>query len=225
MPCLRQRSVRSGRIAISIADSLYAQVRVIGFSVRPSPYSNPTVAVSKFKVVHEKARLIGTVHIQLGVRPRNHDLDPRPCLFLDVDIGFVNSRTFLPQARPRKIWKCTVLCGVIATELVVSASVCEAQIEVLKLINIALNAKGHSNEAAALAIRSLSRHPNQVNFDGSVFEIRTFDDGQRFPTGRSGGAQSRVVVEQVESAPAVVTCNVGFDSHRLLTRLRNSLDL
>src|SRR5690242_963238 len=162
------------------SESSDREVGEIGLSVGTCPHSDPAAFFAQFQIIHNEARLICAVHIELRSCSGNRDLDFRPRVFLNIDIGFVNSRTLLPQTRPRKIRKGSILRRVVAPDLLVCSSVGETQIKALKLVDITLNPKGNSNETPALAVSSLPGHPNQVELNGSVFEVRVLNNGQRF---------------------------------------------
>src|SRR3970040_727861 len=105
-------------------------------SLRPTanPEGDLAVGLPKLQVVHDEARLPGSVHVQGRSDSGDHDSDGRPRARLKVGIGFVYARAFLPEAKPGIVRVRHVLGGVIAAQLIVGAAVRRTQGQDLAMV-------------------------------------------------------------------------------------------
>src|SRR5207237_3333 len=55
---------------------------------------------AQFQIIHNEAGLVGSVYIELCFCALYYNLDLGPSLLFDINVGFVNSGIFLPQADP-----------------------------------------------------------------------------------------------------------------------------
>src|SRR5439155_24224628 len=71
------------------------QVGEVGFRARTDPESDRALRLAELEVVDDECRLRSVVNEEPRLRTRHHDLQPRPCARLEVDVGLVHPRLFL----------------------------------------------------------------------------------------------------------------------------------
>jgi len=177
-------------------------------SLRPTanPEGDLAVGLPKLQVVHDEARLPGSVHVQGRSDPRDHDSDGRPRARLKVGIGFVHARAFIPEAKPRIVRVRHVLGGVIAAQLIVGAAVRRTQEEALELMCGRVDPKGDTDKPAGI-LRSVSpRHAGNLDLNHPILE---FGAGHQ----RDGLIVRGVLVglDQPDSPPASIGNHAGLD--------------
>jgi hypothetical protein len=106
-----------------------------------------TLCVSKLEVIHDETWLRRPIDVECSLQPIDHDLECRPRRWGKVDIGLIDTRGLVSKAKPRVVGIGHVLGRVIATELIIGATVSGTQEERLELRGIRLDAKGDSDEA------------------------------------------------------------------------------
>ena len=105
----------------------------VGLRPAPNPKGDLTLGVPKLEVIHDETRLRRPVDVEGSLQPVDDDLKGRPCSWDKVNIGLIDTRSFVSESKPRVVGMRHVLGRVVATELIIGAAVGRTQEESLEL--------------------------------------------------------------------------------------------
>ena len=122
--------------------------------------------------------------IQPRLRPVYHDPELRPHPRLQVYVGFVLLRRFLPHLAEAEIRMRAVLGGMVATHLVVRSPIGRPQVDVF--VSIPLHTERNPDETARRGARRGSRLSGQFDLNGAVVKAAALHDRVRLAIRRIG---------------------------------------
>src|SRR5689334_11204355 len=103
----------------------------VSLGARSDPECDAAFGIAQFEVVDDQARLVGSVDVEARFGSIDDDLVTGPDAGLEIHIGLVFLGRFLAEAGKIVVRAGTVLSGVVAADLVGSAAVGGAEVNVL----------------------------------------------------------------------------------------------
>src|SRR6478609_7772460 len=117
-------------------------------AIEPERDRAPSLRTS-LDVIDDERRLFLIVNVEAGMVATDVDLDLRPHVRHEVDVRLVPGRSLLPEPGPRPVRVGDVLGGMIPPFLIVGAPVRGPKVEGVVGLQVALQTKRDTDEAAS----------------------------------------------------------------------------